>query len=95
LELAILRAFCASVPAAQDTLSRLANYSWQDEEHRVVYESLRAALRHPADRLREEMAAEATRMGHPDVDWELYFQPAGLADMEAIIGGLLMTKSGI
>ena len=25
--------------------------------------------------LRQDLAAEATRMGHPDVDWDTYFAP--------------------
>jgi hypothetical protein len=71
-----------SVPSAhepgdfKELLGAIAGYTWSDEEHRVVYECLRSARRRPVVPLREEMAAEATRMGHPDVDWDLYFQPS-------------------
>ena len=56
-------------------LGGIASHLWADEEHRVVYGCLRSAQGLRKTRLREEMAAEATRMGHPDVDWDLYFQP--------------------
>lgn len=57
-------------------LSGIASYLWADEEHRVVYGCLRSAQGLRKTRLREEMAAEATRMGHPDVDWDHYFKPS-------------------
>ena len=81
-EIALLRALiCAAtaIDGKTDTsetaqiASLLADYRWSDHEHRVVYQSLCAAHRNPAISLREQMAAAATRMGHPDVDWLLYF----------------------
>lgn len=58
----------------QELLGAIVSYVWADEEHRVVYECLQMAQGHSRARLREEMAAEATRMGHPEVDWDVYFQ---------------------
>jgi len=84
-ELAALRALIAQAAAfraasdadtealAAAAVEHLSGHRWRDEEHRVVYHSLRAALRHTAIPIRQQMAAEATRMGHPDVDWSLYF----------------------
>jgi hypothetical protein len=86
-ELALLRALIApaeATPAGQLpaklvwALDKLSNHRWLDEEHRVVYHSLRAALRSTAVPLRQQMAVEATRMGHPDVDWPLYFPVSAL-----------------
>ena len=86
LEITVLRAFISR--AAESTslggeaelgklIGELVGYVWSDEEHRVVYECVRAARGRRGVRFREEMAAEATRMGHPDVDWDLYFKSLG------------------
>ena len=83
-ELAILRALISLAecgPAGfahgrmRSALATLARHKWDDEERRVVYECLNGASRKGVGRLREEMAAEAVRMGHPDVDWDAYFRP--------------------
>ncbi|HXA57404.1 MAG TPA: hypothetical protein VNU84_08185 [Candidatus Acidoferrum sp.] len=86
-ELAILRVLVlhaqerchpAGTPETGIALDNLAKHSWHDEEHRVVYECVLALASHNRNfPLREEMAAEATRKGHPDVDWDLYFAPPG------------------
>lgn len=52
----------------------LSNHNWSNEEHRVVFLCLRKSIGFIGKGLRREMAAEATRRGHPDVDWDLYFQ---------------------
>lgn len=85
LEIAALRDFIARASAGitgesdagqiKALLGRLAGYAWVEQEHRVVYECLRLAHGRRVVPLREEMASEATRMGHPDVDWDLYFRP--------------------
>ena len=74
----------------------LAQHSWSDHEHRVVYQSLRASLRNAAIPLREQMAAEATRMGHPEIDWSLYWQPAasGRTDLAALLLALRQIDRG-
>ena len=86
-ELAILRVLIlraqqrchsAEAPETRIALDNLAKLSWYDEEHRVVYECILASASHHRNvPLRERMAAEATRKGHPDVDWDLYFTPPG------------------
>lgn len=86
LEIAALREFIsratgnASVDSEAELgklIGEFAGYVWSDEEHRVVYECVRSARGRRVVRFREEMAAEATRMGHPDVDWDLYFKSPG------------------
>jgi hypothetical protein len=98
VELAILRALISRAQSEADSpgnaelgpaLRNLAGHKWWDEEHCLVYECLRtAAVRNRHVRLREEMAAEATRKGHPEVEWNLYFDspsantgPAELIDL--------------
>jgi hypothetical protein len=83
-DLALLRSLIAQSEAARDSgtladftaaLASLASRLWSDEEYRVVFQSLWSAVRAHATPipLRQQMAAEATRLGHPDVDWSLYF----------------------
>ena len=54
-------------------IEKLSEHSWSSEEHRVVYASLRSAGIAGPGRLRDDLAAQATRFGHPDVEWEWYF----------------------
>jgi hypothetical protein len=80
IELTLLRLLLArggqgsSSIATPEVLRSLDRHTWADEEHRVVYQSWRAARRNPALPLRQEMAAQATRAGHPEIDWPIYFQ---------------------
>jgi len=83
-ELNILRALLlqAIALAQRDTsigeiealLQQLSDYVWSNQEHRIVYECLRIAWRVRTMPLRQEMASKATRLGHPDVDWDSYFK---------------------
>jgi hypothetical protein len=76
IERDLLRQLCHArlTPAAWAKIQRgLRGYSWQDVEHGLVY----AAIQHLGARdpqlLREQLPAEVTRMGFPDVDWRPYF----------------------
>jgi hypothetical protein len=85
LELAILQTLVSRLQAPrqssdsneiQSALEALASHAWHDAEHRVVYECLCVAINRSRNvSLSEEMAAEATRKGHPDVDWDMYIAP--------------------
>src|ERR1039458_2790813 len=80
LERRILRALCgsANTPAAWDGLtSQLADHTWQEPEHRVVYEALRQIRSRDPKTRREQLPAQATRMGFPDVEWTAYLSPEG------------------
>ncbi|HKQ86843.1 MAG TPA: hypothetical protein VJS43_08740 [Candidatus Acidoferrales bacterium] len=67
-------------------LDQLSDYVWSDQEHRVVYECLRSTRWVHMARLRQEMASGATRLGHPDVDWDCYFkQPDENPDVADLI----------
>lgn len=77
IERRILRSLCrcADVDTAREQpLHELENHRWHEPEHRVVYEALEGAGRRSGKPLREQLAAEAVRMGFPDVDWAAYFE---------------------
>jgi hypothetical protein len=94
LERRVLRSLCSGACAPvvlADLLLGLRSYSWQDPEHRIVYEALTnvrryeafTAVRAPENlTLREQLPAQATRMGFPDVDWALYFAAGAGEDGE-------------
>ncbi len=74
-------------------LDHLVNYQWSDEEHRIVYECLRKAQQLRIVPLREWLASEATRLGHPDVDWDAYFaQPSERIDVADLVGRFKSTS---
>lgn len=61
--------------ALRDAVRDLADYSWLGTEHAVVYMAI-AKLQPSGDAtIWEELPAQVTRMGFPDVDWKLYLQP--------------------
>jgi hypothetical protein len=75
LERELLRHLCRArlTRAASARIFRELNgYAWQDVEHEIVY----AAIRHLASRdsnfLPEQLPAQTTRMGFPDIDWGAY-----------------------
>jgi hypothetical protein len=93
LESKILRALCndPSPPATRPAiLASLRTHHWQDPEHRVVFEALTALpARRPQD-LREQLPAQATRMGFPDVNWQKYFAAdTDNAALETLVAELL------
>ncbi len=55
----------------------LQDYRWRGDEHRVVYAALVALRPSSGESIVEQLPAQATRMGFPDVDWNLYLQPTG------------------
>ena len=58
-------------------------YRWQCDEHQVVFDSIEQVRLTNPEPLREQLPAHATRLGFPDVSWELYFDPAqDLADLD-------------
>jgi hypothetical protein len=86
LERRILRLMCTGSLAAACVgalLRDLHGYRWRDPEHRIVYEALKGVRALQNLTLREQLPAQATRMGFPDVDWALYFAAGARADNEA------------
>ena len=56
-------------------MSQLTAYRWQESDNKVVYEALRAIKSRYPETRRDELPAQATRMGFPEVDWKPYFEP--------------------
>ena len=103
LERRVLRHLCRARPtrAARTRIARaLREYTWRDVEHGIVYAAIaRLGSRDPKT-LREQLPAQATRMGFPDIDWRIYFDPAqarttaaDFAEIAALIGKLPMSRS--
>lgn len=89
----ILRALCGSRITPEDWhrfADRLTGYNWESPEHKVVYDALCAIKSNAADTRRNELPAQATRMGFPDVDWVEYFvvDQINLAELDQLIGKL-------
>jgi len=75
IERDILRELCAGQIKSQDwhsVLHRLSAYEWKDPEHKVVFDALQAIKSDDAPIRRQELPAQVTRMGFPDVDWGKY-----------------------
>jgi hypothetical protein len=78
LEREILRLLCNLPDAPPDrarshALCNLSSHVWEDADHRVVFDALRRSPGKEPALLREQLPAEATRLGFPDVDWTAYF----------------------
>jgi hypothetical protein len=104
LESRILRALC-SVPTTFSSssadhaseraaiLATLRSYRWRDPEHRVVFEALTLLPGRHGTELREQLPAQATRMGFPDVNWRKYFTAApDHSALETLVAELLATS---
>lgn len=76
LELAVLRALCTQPrrdAAREKLVDELKRYRWEHADHRVIYEALIETDVADAETLRRELPAAVTRMGFPDIRWELFF----------------------
>jgi hypothetical protein len=71
--------FCSSglagLPA--DALERLRRYQWTTPDHQIIFEALLRLVHVPAPLLRTQLPVEATRMGFPDMLWDLFFDRGG------------------
>jgi len=72
-------------------MRELSNHVWQDAEHRVVFEAIQRLSSSDPKLLREQLPAQATRMGFPDVSWDNYFaaQPGTKLDFGSLVRELL------
>jgi len=76
LERQILRSLCGDGVVSEEWdrfARRLESHRWANPEHKVVYDALRALRTKDASTRREQLPAQATRMGFPDLDWREYF----------------------
>jgi hypothetical protein len=76
LERRVLRHICQSrlTRAAWAEIARaLREYTWRDVEHGLVYAAIERLASRDPKALPEQLPAQATRMGFPDIDWQTYF----------------------
>lgn len=86
IERRVLGALCMGPLSLDDrgeALRSLTNYNWILPDHRVIYEVLRRSQRNSAE-LRENIVAEITRLGFPDIDVEPFFNPCSLTKAEIV-----------
>lgn len=87
LEHRILCALCSDTTRAElrgKVVRDLNGHPWHDSEHRIIYEALRSIPNGEGRAMREQLPAQATRMGFPDVDWDDYFLKAVPAEEELL-----------
>ena len=79
LERSILRAICCGSGLEPDVraaaIRSLRGYAWRDAEHRIVFAALVRVQQSSGASAVEQLPAQATRMGFPDMDWKLYLHP--------------------
>jgi len=88
-EAALLRLLCSeSIPddVWRQASRALADYRWREPDHTVVYEALARVRQRGGRHWRNELAAQSTRMGFPDLDWTIYSNaesgpPANVEDL--------------
>jgi len=76
LERKILRALCARANSRSSWAAiqrKLAGYVWMEPDHAVVYGALQRIRSRDPKTLRDQLPAEVTRMGFPDLDWDICF----------------------
>lgn len=94
-ELAVLRVLCVTAHTnlpREKIIQQLSEYVWQGAEHRVVFEAIARLCSSNPSLLREQLPAQATRMGFPDVNWESYFgsQKEAEDDIEELVRALIV-----
>jgi len=92
----VLCALCAGVSDSggltiSGAKALLEKYVWQGPDNRVVFECLCGLSSGVSGgQLREQLPAQATRLGFPDVEWGDYLRPVGVAgDLRVGISELL------
>ena len=97
IERLMLGALCAgplSLDDRSEALRSLANYNWILPDHRVIYEALRRSRQRNLAALRENIRAEITRLGFPDIDVEPFFAPCTLTKAEIVELANLLPAAG-
>src|ERR1700733_15935744 len=75
IERDILRELCAGQIESKgwhSLIHRLSAYEWKDPEHKVVFDALQAIKSDDPLARRQELPAQVTRMGFPDLDCGKY-----------------------
>jgi len=68
---------------------KLAGYLWREPDHAVIYQAIVRARSRDPEHWREQLAAQTTRMGFPDLDWESFLRPLPMGTPEATLNQLI------
>jgi len=68
---------------------KLAGYSWREPDHAIMYAAISRARSRDPKRWREQLAAQTTRMGFPDLDWESFLRPSPRGTAEPSLNQLI------
>jgi hypothetical protein len=99
-ERAFLSGLCAaplSLEERNTVLRRLEDYNWRSPDHRLIYEALQRSRQPSSAELREQISAEITRLGFPDIDVAPLFAPSALSktDIARLADTLLAADSEV
>lgn len=97
----VLRAICSDsegVVSKLSAMNRLVRYEWRSADHQVIYSALQRNVEARLGWTKEELTAQATRNGFPDIDWDGFFAGVPInADrakkLPAMIDSLLQAKT--
>ncbi|MHB8653925.1 MAG: hypothetical protein ACYDA9_08615 [Terriglobia bacterium] len=79
----ILRALCQEscpAPARESAKSALADYRWREPVHEIIFSFVVVQPATAPIPMGDQLPGLLTRKGFPDVDWELFFQPASISE---------------
>jgi hypothetical protein len=68
---------------------KLTRYEWQEPDHAVIYEAMVRARSRDPRHWREQLPAQTTRMGFPDLDWEFFLEPSPVGTPEPSLHQLI------
>lgn len=83
----LLRFLCApghDIEHRREILQTLRQYSWCDNDHRILFEAIRELLARNSQRILEHLPAELTRRGFPDISWDALAAPSALNSAAAL-----------
>lgn len=83
----LLRFLCAGgedIAQRREILQKLGQYSWCDNDHRILFEAIGELLSRNSLKILEHLPAELTRRGFPDFSCDALSAPA-LLNVEAAL----------
>lgn len=83
----LLRFLCASgeaIAQRREISHRLRQYSWCDNDHRILFEAIGELLERNPQRIIEHLPAELTRRGFPDISCDALVAPSTLNSEAAL-----------
>lgn len=86
-EAQLLRFLCASgedIAQRRRVFQRLSQYSWRDNDHRILFEAIGELLARNSQKILEHLPAELTRRGFPDISCYALSAPAELTPDAAL-----------